>query len=147
MKFIAITLKIFVSGMFAVSALAKAADFTGTVTYFARLLQISDVSAATGVAILIAIEAAIAILALIGLHNTFVFRTVFAVLCAFTILTVCFMIAGVSNCGCMGAAAATAPALSLGKNLLLLTAMLIIRGKRNAAVDPSRYPASMNPRR
>jgi hypothetical protein len=142
-KIIIVLLRILVSGTFAASALAKAVDFPGTAGYVSGLFQIDDGAARAGLSLLICLEAAVAILMVFGRENILVYRTVLSLLTVFAVLNVRFMLAGVSNCGCMGTTIASSPLQSLSKTLFMMTAVYIIHHHSHpssASIDNKKFP-------
>lgn len=95
-------IKMLVSGVIFASALANCTDFFNTVQYFSVLSWFDYHLMRIGLMVLIFVEIFIA-LNILSVSNPIVFyRLVMAILFSFILLTMMFMVNGVSFCVCMG---------------------------------------------
>lgn len=134
-KIVLLLLKIFVSGTFISSALAKYFDFFATARYMASLFHITEMPAIIALAILIGIEAVVAAIVLYGLQNMFVYKSIVALILIFAIVNVLLILVGVPNCGCMGTTMSSPPSVSLLKNIFLMIAIYIVHTHEQKSVS------------
>ena len=120
--------KYFIVIIFLLSAFLKMLDYRATVELFVNLLGISYTFTKIFLAVLILLELTIAYLIIADyLKIKTIYILILGVITLFLLANIYFELKGFGNCGCFGAAIGSTPALSILKNILLISAVIYLK--------------------
>jgi len=120
--------KYFIVIIFLLSAFLKLFDFRSTVELFVNLLGMGYTIIRILLALLILLELTVAYLVTADyLQIKIVYFLIAGLVTAFIIVNIFLLLTGTKNCGCFGADIVSTPALSIVKNILLLSALIYVR--------------------
>lgn len=120
--------KFTISTVFMLSALAKLIDFDNTVVYFQRLSGFDSQTVEISIALLLFFEMLIAFTLPIDCRFQTMIQDATLLLLAFFLgLSLTLTFTGIKNCGCFGTYWVSHPWLTVVKNVVLITIMIISR--------------------
>ncbi len=120
--------KFTISTVFMLSALAKLIDFDNTVVYFQRLSGFGSQTVEISIALLLFIEMLIAFTLPIDCRFQTMIQDATLLLLAFFLgLSLTLTFTGIKSCGCFGTYWVSHPWLTVVKNVVLITIMIISR--------------------